>query len=341
MRYFPIFLDLKDRLVVVVGQGEEALRKIRLLLKTEARIAVVAPALHEELAGESRIAWIARHYHAGLLDGAALVFSADATCNDTVTADARAAGIPVNAVDAPDISTFIVPSIVDRDPVVVAIGTEGTAPVLGQGLRARIDALLPRELGALARAGGNLRDRVARTLPPGNRRRSFWQRFFFGDVRDAFLAHDSCSYLSGVEGLLRDAARAPQGRVAFVGITSDDPELLTIKAQRKLIEADIIVHDAGIADAILELARRDAMRRAVPGKSFDGTDAVLVSAARSGRRVVRLVQGVPAVEETVAVAAEGIAIETIAAVAVADGADPASRFPINDHMRDALLRAAS
>ncbi len=116
MRYFPIFFDLKDRPVMVIGGGEEALRKVRLLLKTEARINVVAALLHDELAAEPRVHWIARHYHAGLLDGAALVYSADAELNDRVAADAKALGIPVNAVDNPDISTFIVPSIVDRDP---------------------------------------------------------------------------------------------------------------------------------------------------------------------------------------------------------------------------------
>ena len=152
MRYFPIFVDLDHRPVTVVGGSEEALRKVRLLLKTGAAINVIAPALHEELAAERRVNWIAKGYHAGLLEGAALVYSADAALNERVASDAQALGIPVNAVDNPGISTFIVPSIVDRDPVVVAIGTEGTAPILGQGLRARIDQMLPQALGELARA---------------------------------------------------------------------------------------------------------------------------------------------------------------------------------------------
>ncbi len=223
MRYFPIFYDLKDRPVTVVGGGEEAVRKVRLLLKTDAVINVVAPLLHDELAANPRVNWIARHYHIGLLDGAALVYSADAALNERVADDARALGIPVNAVDNPDISSFIVPSIVDRDPVVVAIGTEGTAPILGQGLRARIDAMLPQALGDLARAASGLRERVAATIPPGNRRRGFWYRFFFGDVRDAFLAQESCNYLAGVEGLFANEAAPAVGRVSFVGIGSHDP----------------------------------------------------------------------------------------------------------------------
>lgn len=340
MRYFPIFVDLKNRPVIVVGGGEDALRKIRLLLKTEARIAVIAPDLHDELAAEPRVNWIARHYHTGLLDGAALVYSADAGLNDRVADDAKALGIPVNAVDSPGLSSFIMPSIVDRDPLVIAIGTEGTAPILGQGLRARIDAMLPPALGQLAKAGATLRERVAETIPAGNRRRGFWYRFFFGDVRDAFVAKDSCSYLSGVENLFAEESAAPVGRVSFIGVTAADPDLLTIKAQRKLQEADVIVHDRAVAAEILELARRDAVRVPVEGKLFDGTDAILINEARNGKLVVRMAAGEPSLEETVAVAAEGVAFETVPGLA-APRVNEASAFPIPAEFQDYILRAAS
>lgn len=340
MRYFPIFFDLKDRPVTVVGGGEEALRKIRLLTKTDAVINVIAPELHEELAANPRVNWIAKAYHAGLLDGAALVYSADASLNERVAADAQALGIPVNAVDNPDISSFIVPSIVDRDPVVVAIGTEGTAPILGQGLRARVDAMLPQELGQLARSANDLRERVAETIPPGNRRRSFWYRFFFGDVRDAYIAGDSCSYLAGVEKLFASEAHPPTGRVAFVALGSEDPELLTIKAQRKLHEADVIVHDRDTPAEILEMARRDAVRIPVKGELYDGTADILLEEARAGRLVVRLGLGEPSLEETVSVASEGIVFDTVPAVALPRPADIIP-FPVRDDIRDAILRAAS
>ena len=126
MRYFPIFFDLKDRVVIVVGDGEEAARKLRLLSRTQARISVITD------------------YDANALAGAALVVCADARLQTRVSADARARDIPVNVVDRPDLSTFIMPSIVDRSPLVIAIGTEGTSPILGQGLRARMDAMLPQ-----------------------------------------------------------------------------------------------------------------------------------------------------------------------------------------------------
>ena len=340
MRYFPIFVDLENRPVTVVGGTEEALRKIRLLKKTGAVINVIAPALHEELAADPRVNWIAKGYHAGLLDGAALVYSADPALNERVAADARALGIPVNAVDNPDISSFIVPSIVDRDPVVVAIGTEGTAPILGQGLRARIDAMLPQTLGDLAGAAALLRHRVAETIPPGNRRRSFWYRFFFGDVREAFLAGDSCTYLAGVENLFASEAQAPQGRVSFVSLGSEDPELLTLKAQRKLHEADVIVHDRSVPGSILEMARRDAVRVPVKGELYDGATDVLIAEAKAGKLVVRLTASDVSLEETVSVAAEGIAFETVPSVAPAKPAEVIT-FPVREDIREDILRAAS
>jgi uroporphyrin-III C-methyltransferase/precorrin-2 dehydrogenase/sirohydrochlorin ferrochelatase len=240
-------------------------------------------------------------------------------------------------VDNPDISTFIVPSIVDRDPVVVAIGTEGTAPILGQGLRARIDAMLPQALGELARAAQGLRERVAETIPPGNRRRAFWYRFFFGDVREAFIAGQSCNYLAGVEKLFEGEAHPPTGRVAFVSLGSDDPELLTIKAQRKLQEADVIVHDRAVAPAILELARRDAVRVPVKGELYDGATDMLLAEAKAGKLVVRLSAAETSLEETVSVAADGVAFETVPAVALPKPAEIIA-FPIRE---DDYLRAAS
>lgn len=322
MRYFPIFFDLKDRDVIVIGGGEEAARKLRLLSRTEARIKVVDD------------------YEPGILAGAALVVGADARFNEQVSANARALDIPVNIVDRPDLSTFIMPSIVDRSPLVVAIGTEGTSPILGQGLRARIDAMLPQNLGRLAEAANGLRERVAGSIPFGNRRRSFWQRFFFGDVRDAFIAGENARYAEGVETLFADEAAPAQGRVSFVSAGPGDAELLTIKAQRKLQEADVIVHDRFIPDAILEVARRDADRTSVGTMAFNGVIDILVREAKAGRHVVRLRSGEPLVEELAAVAAEGIPVETVPGVALKQPAEIVT-FPVREDIRDAIMKAAS
>jgi uroporphyrin-III C-methyltransferase/precorrin-2 dehydrogenase/sirohydrochlorin ferrochelatase len=328
MRYFPIFFDLKGRHVVVIGGGEEALRKVRLLLKTNARISVIAPVLHDELASEARVNWLAREFRAELIDDASLVYSAEPELNAAVSAAAKKRNIPVNTVDDAALSTFIVPSIVDRDPVVVAIGTEGTAPILGRGLRAKIDALLPQALGPLARAAAGLRPRVAESLPPGNRRRSFWQRYFFGDIRDFFIAGDKHRYSTGVENLFRDETMPSAGRVSLVGAGPGDPELLTLKTQRKLQEADVIVYDRLVNPAILEMARRDAVRVAV-GKAPNGAQArqsdiiaLLVREAKAGKIVVRLKGGDPSTlshdsEEQTALKAEGIPVEIVPGIAAA------------------------
>ncbi len=334
MRYFPIFVDLADKRVVVVGGGEEALRKIRLLLKTTARIQVIAPALHDELAAEPRVEWLAKAYEAHVLDGATLVYSADAALNARVSADAQSRSIPVNAVDQADISTFIVPSIVDRDPVVVAIGTEGAAPVLAQGIRQKIDALLPQSIGALASKAQSLRARVADILPPGNRRRSFWQTFFFGAPRDAFVEGDAVAFELLVGDALHEAAGKPTGRVTVVA-AHHDAELLTLKAQRKLQEADVIVHDRAVAPSVLELARRDAVRVPV-NASATQIEQLMAAEARKGLNVVRLHDGVAKPLHL-----SGITVDVVPAVAPSAATADIVPFPSRHDIQDAILRAVS
>ena len=340
MRYFPIFVDLNHRKVIIVGGGEESLRKVRLLSRTGARIWVIADKLHADLANNPRVEWLARQFEPSLLDGAALIVSADAALNEAVSDAARARNIPVNAVDRADLSSFIVPSIVDRSPVVVAIGTEGAAPMLGQGLRARIDAMLPQRLGALAEAGKTLRTRVAAAIPPGNRRRFFWQRFFFGDVKDFFLADERKNFFSVVNSLFGSAAIPARGRVTFVNGGTGDPELLTLKAQRKLLEADVIVHDRFIPAGILEVARRDAIRIPLDKPALTGIASILAREAKAGLHVVRLRSGDALVEELAAVAAEGIAVETVPGV-FTESTGQIMPFPIRENIRDAILKAAS
>lgn len=355
MRYFPIFVDLRDRRVVVVGGGEEATRKVRLLLKTVARIEVVAEDLHPELADDSRIAWVAKRYSAELLRDAALVYSADKNLNETVSADARQLGIPVNAVDEADISTFIVPSIVDRDPVVIAIGTEGAAPVLAQGIRAQIDTLLPHGIGKLAARAQALRERVAEIVPAGNRRRSFWQRFFFGEPRQALENGDDVAFDLALNDALHAEARPPTGQVALVGAGPGDPELLTIKAHRKLQEADVIVYDRLVSPGVLELARRDAVRIPVGKTPFEASprqseiNGILLAEARNGLKVVRLKGGDPYIfgrggEEQAALEAAGIAVEVVPGITAAIGCAASVKLPLTQRGENrsiTLLTASS
>lgn len=358
MRYFPLFLDLDNRKAVIVGGGEEALRKARLLLKTKARIHVVAASLHDELQAylkEGRLIWAAKRFTPALLDAAVLVYSAEDDLHHEVSSAARDRGIPVNAVDDAALSTFITPSIVDRDPVVVAIGTEGTAPVLGMGLRSKIEALLPQTLGKLATAASGLREHVAERVPHGNRRRSFWQRYFFGSIRESFLAGDAKTYKSELEAALIDDSSPSIGRVSLVGAGPGDPELLTLKAQRKLQEADVIVYDRLIGPGILELARRDAIRIAVGKKPFEPSpkqseiNAILIREAKAGRHVVRLKGGDPYIfgrggEEQAALAAQGIPVDVVPGITAALGCASSIGLPLTQRGQNraiTLLTAAS
>ena len=200
--------------------------------------------------------------------------------------------------------------------------------------------MLPQALGQLARAANGLRPHVAESVPKGNRRRSFWQRFFFGHVREAFLAGDDMGYRLGVEKLLAGAEVPAVGRVTFISAGNGDPELLTLKAQRKLQEADVIVHDRPVSAAIVELARRDAVRIAVDANDFTAVSAILAREARAARHVVRLFSGAAPVEEQVAAAADGIAIEAVPGIEF----KPQARilpFPVREDIREAVLRAAS
>lgn len=259
MRYFPLFYDLKNARVLVVGGGEEALRKIRLLLKTEAQIEVIAEELHPELAANPRVTWQAKHYDPTHLDGIKLVVSSIPNANKAVSKDAQARLIPVNAVDDAALSTFIIPSIVDRDPVVVAIGTEGAAPVLAQNLRIKIDALLPATLGSIARRAAALRALVAEKLAAGTPRRAFWADFFFGSVAESLKDNDEVAYELAVGDALFNHAHGTKGRLTIIGIPADVDDL-TIRAQRRMMEADILARAGTVAPALNEMARRDAVR---------------------------------------------------------------------------------
>ena len=346
MKYFPIFVDLDDRRVLLVGGGEAVAQKVRLLLKSAARIAVVAEEICDELrdlAKIGRLEALEREFLPSDLEDAALVFvaSGDLELDGRIASLARAWDIPVNVVDKPDLCSFITPAIIDRDPVVVAIGTEGTAPVLAQGIKARLESVLPDRLGALARKAGRLRPRVAETLKSGARRRAFWRNFFFGPVRDAFLADDEREFERQVNRALdeQDGGNDALGRVALVGAGPGDPELLTLKAQRLLQDADVIVYDRLVGRKVLEYARRDAERVAVgktpgrPSPAQGDINRTLIAEALKGKLVVRLKGGDPYVfgrggEEQSALEAVGVPVEVVPGITAAAACAASIRLPL-------------
>ncbi|MGB0499420.1 MAG: siroheme synthase, partial [Rubricella sp.] len=263
MRHFPIFVALAGRRVIVSGAGACAVAKLRLLLKTEATIAVYGADPDPQVlkwAAEGKLRLTARPIEEGDAICAALLYGA----NEDEAEDARAvtigrrAGALTNIVDNLGDSEFITPAIVDRDPLTVAIGTEGAAPVLARDIKRRLEEMLPATLGQLARIGQAFRP-VADQLPMGRKRRSFWSRFYFERGPRA-LAHGGTDAAEEVlDTLLSETlAEAETGHVMLIGAGPGDPELLTLKARRLLHEADVVIHDRLVGQGVLELARREA-----------------------------------------------------------------------------------
>ncbi|MCC5958790.1 MAG: uroporphyrinogen-III C-methyltransferase [Rhodobacteraceae bacterium] len=323
MQHFPIYLDTAHANIAVIGNGEAALAKLRLLFKTQAHITVFAPAPEPELATavHAQGHTLIRHApQAQDLAGMRLVYSAteDDAQDAANAALARSVGALVNIVDNLGGSDFITPAIVDRDPVVVAIGTEGAAPVLARAIKKDMEERLPAGLGRLARVGKAFRPQ-AEALPLGRARRDFWSDYYLksgpelmANADDAIL-HDELK-----ASLRRHLANTDQtGRVDLVGAGPGNPELMTLRARRLLDRADVVIHDRLVTGDILELARREAVFIAVGKEGFgpstpqDDINALMVEHARKGAHVVRLKGGDAAIfarldEETEALDAAGI-----------------------------------
>lgn len=304
MKTFPMFLQMTDRRVVIVGGDEQAAQKCRLILKTEAQIDVIAIRLNAELTSlydSGRINWVRSAITAGSFQDAVLVFIAtgcpglDASIHDL----AKHVGAFVNVVDQPALCDAITPAIVDRDPVVVAIGTEGTAPVLGRQIKTRVEQMLEPGLGDLANLAGRFRDLAARRLKP-RERRDLWRWVFDGPVR-RLCAKGSVSEATEV---LKAAIKtgsfetAAPTSVALVDVGPGPRDLITLRGVRRLQEADLVIYDDDIDPGVLELARRDAERLFV-GPSHDGrrwsaeqVNRLVIASARRGCRVVRLMCGI-------------------------------------------------
>ncbi len=306
MQHFPIFLAVAGRRIVLSGGGEAALAKLRLLLKTEARITVFAADAAPEIqqwAKDGRLTHIPRALEAGDNFCAALFYAAneDATEDRRVAALAQADGALVNIVDNLADSQFITPAIVDRDPVTVAIGTEGAAPVLARAIKQDLEARLPAQLGPLARIGKTFRT-MAEALPFGRARRDFWADYYFAKG-PAAIEHGQDATEAALDDLLKVhlAQTARAGHVDLVGAGPGDPELLTLKARTALDKADVVLHDRLVPAAILELARREAILIETgktgfgPAMSQEDINALMVRHATGGAQVVRLKSGDPTV----------------------------------------------
>jgi len=339
MRHFPVFVDLKCQRVLVSGAGETAAAKLRLLLKTEALIEVYGEEACDDVRiwhDEGRLRWFAKPLTTTALFGARLVYAAhdDPKADGKVRAMGQKMGVLVNVVDNLALSQFITPAIVDRDPVTVAIGTEGAAPVLARQIKANVEDLLPSQLGRLTAIARDYREAAA-TLPGGRSRRAFWSRFFDVDGPTALAAGGEPAVRSALERLIMEWTKldseGKQGRVILVGAGPGDPELLTLKARRALHDADVVLYDRLVDTHILELARREAVLIEVgkkpggPAWKQDDINATMIAHARSGAVVARLKSGDPMVfgradEELDALDEAGIAWDVVPGITAASAA---------------------
>ncbi|WP_299549144.1 siroheme synthase CysG [uncultured Tateyamaria sp.] len=302
MNHFPIFLNTAGRRIVLSGGGDAALAKLRLLMKTAAHITVFAPDADNQIkawAQDGKLRLIDRAMEPGDAMCAALFYAADEDeAEDKRTAAiAHADGALVNIVDNLADSQFITPAIVDRDPVTVAIGTEGAAPVLARAIKADLEERLPTSLGTLARIGKAFR-KAADVLPFGRPRRDFWRDYYFNGGPKA-MSDGEDAVQPALDGLLADHLMRDtrKGHVAFVGAGPGDPELLTLKARKALDEADVVIYDRLISKEILELARREATMIDVGKEAFgpstpqETINDLIVKHGLKGAQVVRLKSG--------------------------------------------------
>ena len=336
MDLLPIFLDIRQQPCLVVGGGAVAARKVTSLRRAGAHIHLVAPELCPDLqalalAGD--LVHHARPFRDGDLQGMRLVIAAtrERAVNGCVAELAKAAGIPVNVVDRPEECSFILPSVIDRSPVVVAVTTTKASPVLARLLRTRLESLIPAGYGRLADLCARYRDAVKARFSDERDRRHFWDRVLVGGVAErVFSGQLAEADAAMARELAATGPGAGMGEVYLVGAGPGDPDLVTFRALRLMQQADVVVYDRLVAKPILDLTRRDA-RRIYVGKERDhhvmrqeDINRLLADLAKQGQRVLRLKGGDPFIfgrggEEIDTLAAEGIPFQVVPGITAASG----------------------
>ncbi|MDX2374347.1 siroheme synthase CysG [Psychrobacter sp. PP-21] len=375
MNTFPLFFKLEDRKVLIVGGGEVALRKADLLSRAGACITILAPDISHELQAlltDDKHQFIYENYNKAYMSGARVIIAAtdDETLNHEIHADATELNIPVNVVDTPHLCDFIFPAIIDRNPIVIGISSNGKAPVLARLLRARLETLIPQGYGKLAKLAGDFRSEVKAKIPTLTGRRQFWERAFEGQVSQLMFAGNETEATAQLQADLDSTAAAihhknhsdapvnttptlsddsdnkapPVGEVYIVGAGPGDPELLTFKALRLMQQADIVYYDALVSPQVLDLCRRDSDKVFVGKKRSNhtvaqlGINELLVNSAKEGRRVVRLKGGDPFIfgrggEEIESLRANNVPYQVVPGITAANAAASYAGIPLThrDH----------
>ena len=345
MDHLPVFLSVRGAACLVAGGGGVAARKAEVLLKAGAVVRVVSPALgpalHALVAG-GRVRWREGTFEASDLEGCRLVVAAtdDQALNARIVRLAARQGRLANAVSGPERGDFILPAIIDRSPVLAAVSTGGTSPMLARFIRTRLETLIPAAFGRLAALGRELRAEVRDRIRPPAQRRAFWDQVFGGPIAEMVFAGREREARDALREALAQADPGPgSGEVFLVGAGPGDPDLLSLRAMRLLQQADVVVHDRLVSDEILDLVRRDA-HRIYAGKYTDRhamkqeeINRLLVRLAREGRRVLRLKGGDPFIfgrggEEIAALAEEGIPFQVVPGITAATGCAAYAGIPL-------------
>ena len=346
MRHFPVFLDLNRRRCLVVGGGEVAARKAQQLLGSNADILVVAPRAGDAiktLEQQGRVKHEARDFRPEDIAGCTLVIAAtaDKQVNGQVAAAAKAENVAVNVVDNPALCSFIMPSVVDRDPVQIAVSTGGASPVLARLLRAKLETLVPATYGRLATVVREFRGRVKQRFPDFRQRRRFWENILQGPVVEMLFSGRETAAIQALEDELDNAEPADHqtGEVYLVGGGPGDPDLLTFRALRLMQQADVVLYDRLVAPGIVELARKEAQRIYVGKQSDSHTvsqselNSMMVTLAQQGKRVLRLKGGDPFIfgrggEEIEELSSAGIPFQVVPGITAAAGCASYAGIPL-------------
>lgn len=349
MDFLPLFHNLQGRHVLVVGGGEIALRKARLLADAGACLRVVAPEIDSQLVAlveQSQGLVHHRGYASGDLEGAVLVIAAtdDEPLNAQISRDAQARGVPVNVVDAPALCSVIFPAIVDRSPLIVAVSSAGDAPVLARLIRAKIETWIPSAYGQLAGLAKRFRQQVKQLFPDVQQRRVFWEDVFQGAIAERVLSGQPAEAERMLAERVAGGAPKPLGEVYLVGAGPGDPDLLTFRALRLMQQADVVLYDRLVAEPIIEMCRRDAERIYVGKRRADHAvpqeqiNRLLIDLAKQGKRVLRLKGGDPFIfgrggEEIGELAAHGIPFQVVPGITAASGCAAYAGIPLThrDH----------
>ncbi|MBC9131791.1 uroporphyrinogen-III C-methyltransferase [Frischella sp. Ac48] len=344
MDYFPLFCKLENRDCLLVGGGEVAERKARLLLDAGARVTVNAKAFNQQFIcwqEQQQLTLVSGDFSVALLDNKWLVIAAtnDASINQRVSTEAEKRRIFCNVVDSPKEASFIMPSIVDRSPIMVAVSSEGHAPVLARLLREKLEAILPQHLGKLADYAGYLRQKVKQKYQTMIERRRFWEKLFTHDRLAQALANHDSDQVERLTHELFDTELEHRGEVVLVGAGPGDPGLLTLKGLQQIQQADIIVYDRLVSDEIMALTRRDAQRVFVGKRAGfhcvpqEQINQMLLEQAQKGRRVVRLKGGDPFIfgrggEELETLFQANIPFSVVPGITAASGCSAYSGIPL-------------